>query len=143
MKLKLLGILLFINLGYITSWAQVSKTIHQTFTLEDAEKVNINVIGTDVEMKETKGSRILVETHIKISVPNEALLNYIVNSGRYDLLKEVDNTTGEITLKSKKTRDALIIKGKEVSEELSYTIYMPTSIKFANNSTLVDNVGGE
>lgn len=131
------------TIGCITSWAQVSKTIHQTFTLEEAEKVNINVIGTDVEMKETKGSRILVETHIKISVPNEALLNYIVNNGRYDLMKEVDNTNGEITLKSKKTRDVLIIQGKEVNEELSYTIYMPTSIKYANNSTLVDNDGGE
>ncbi|MCP4439321.1 MAG: hypothetical protein GY810_10315 [Aureispira sp.] len=141
MKLKFFSVLVFIGIGCITSWGQVSKTIHQTFTLDEAEKVNVNVVGTKVEMKETKGSRVLVETHIKISVPNEALLNYIVNSGRYDLLKEVDKTNGELTLKSKKTRDALIIKGKEVSEELSYTIYMPTSIKVANNSTLVDNDG--
>lgn len=138
MKLKVYITLLFCWVCMGTIWGQVSKTLHQTFTLDAAEKVNVNVVGRRVEMKETKGSRILVETKVIISLPNDRLLDFVCNSGRYDLIKTTDATTRELTISSKKTNDILIIKGEECVEILEYTIYMPISVKFANNSTLVD-----
>jgi hypothetical protein len=121
-----------------TSFGQVTKTLHQTFTLDAAEKVSINVVAKKVEMKETKGSRILVETKVTISLPNDRLLDFVCNSGRYDLIKIADASTRELTISSKKTNDILIIKGEECVEVLEYTIYMPISVKFTNNSTLVN-----
>lgn len=138
MKLKVYITLLFCWVCMGTSFGQVSKTLHQTFTLDAAEKVNINVVAKKVEMKETKGSRVLVETKVTISLPNARLLDFVCNSGRYDLVKIVDASTRELTISSKKTNDVLIIKGEECVEVLEYIIYMPTSVKFANNSTLVD-----
>lgn len=138
MNLKVYITLLFSWVCIGTSFGQVSKTLHQTFTLDAAEKVNINVVAKGVEMKETKGTRILVETKVTISLPNDRLLDFVCNSGRYDLIKSIDASTRELTISSKKTNDVLIIKGEECVEVLEYVIYMPTSVKFANNSTLVD-----
>ena len=138
MKLKVYITLLFCWVCMGTGFCQVTKTLHQTFTLDAAEKVNVNVVARRVEMKETKGSRILVETKVTISLPNDRLLDFVCNSGRYDLIKTIDASTRELTISSKKTNDILIIKGEECVEILEYVIYMPTSVKLANNSTLVD-----
>lgn len=138
MKLKVYITLLFCWVCMGTSFSQVSKTLHQTFTLDNAEKVNVNVVAKKIEMKETKGTRILVETKITLSLPNERLLDFVSNSGRYDLTKTMDAGTRELTITSKKSNDVIVVKGEECHEILEYTIYMPASVKFANNSTLVD-----
>lgn len=123
--------------------AQASKTLHQTFTVDGAEKVNINVVGSKVEMKETKGSRILVETTVLLSVSNVRLLDFVANSGRYDLDKTTDPATNELTISSKKSNNVIMVKGKECQEQISYVFYIPTSVKFANNSTIQDNISKE
>jgi hypothetical protein len=138
MKLRLFFILLLCWFGTEVCFCQVSKTLHQTFTLDATEKVNINVVAKKIEMKETKGTRILVETKVTISLPNNRLLDFVCNSGRYDLTKTVDATTRELTISSKKTNDVIVVKGQECVETLEYTIYMPASVKYSNNSTLVD-----
>lgn len=116
--------------------AQSAKTLHQTFQTDNAQKININVVGSKVEMRETKGSRILVEMTIILSVPNERLLDFVINKGRYDLSKELDSTTGELTISSQRTNNVLIVQGKECYEEINYIFYIPPSIKYANNSTI-------
>ena len=47
-------------------------------------------------MRETKGSRILCEVTIKLAVANERLLDFVANSGRYDLEKVIDNAINEL-----------------------------------------------
>lgn len=122
--------------------AQSTKTIHQTFALDGAHKVNVNVVGNSVEMRETKGSRVLVEVTVKLSVPNDRLLDFVVNSGRYDLDKILESATGELTISSKRTNNVIMVKGKECYEELSYIFYIPASIKYVNNST-IENINRE
>ena len=121
------------------SWSQqASKTIHQTFTTDGAEKININVVGSKVEMRETKGSRILCEVTIKLAVANERLLDFVANSGRYDLEKVIDNAINELTISSKKSNNVIVVKGEEIREEISYIFYIPATVKFVNNSTIQD-----
>ena len=138
MKLRVYITLLFCWLGGGICFGQVSKTLHQTFFLDGAEKVNINVVAKNVRMEETKGSRILVETKVSISLPNARLLDFVCNSGRYDLQAKIDATTKELTISSKRTNDVIVVKGEECVESLEYVIYMPASVKFSNNSTIVD-----
>jgi len=138
MNLKLFTILMFCWLNADIGYAQVSKTLHQTFTLDGAEKINVNVVGKKVELKETKGTRILVETKVTISLPNPRLLDFVTNSGRYDLIKKMNASTRELSLESKKSNDVIVIKGEECKEVLEYKIYLPETVKFANNSTLVN-----
>lgn len=138
MNLKFYIFLFFCLVFSHAASAQVTKTLHQTFTLDGAEKINVNVVGKTVEIKETKGTRILVETKVTISLPNPRLLDFVANSGRYDLVKTLDAGTRELTLGSKKSNDVIVVKGEECKETLEYKIYLPSTVKFANNSTLVN-----
>lgn len=139
MKLRVYITLLLCWMGCGMSFGQVSKTLHQTFFLDGAEKVNINVVAKDIRMEETKGTRILVETKVTISLPNARLLDFVCNSRRYDLVATVDATTKELTISSKKSNDVIIVKGEECIETLEYVIYMPANVKFSNNSTIVNS----
>lgn len=138
MKLRVYITLLFCWLGCVVCFGQVSKTLHQNFMLDGAERINLNLVAKNIELKETKGTRVLVVTKVTISLPNERLLDFVCNTGRYDLIATIDETTNELTISSQKTNDVLIVKGEECLSTLEYTIFLPSNVKFINNSTLVN-----
>lgn len=111
------------------SWSQVSKKTYQTIIANNTEVIRINIKGATVELKETKGTRILVETAIKLSVPNEALLNFVIGNGRYELVQTKDETKRELLLEGKKDKNVILVKGEICAETVSYTIYIPASMK--------------
>jgi hypothetical protein len=127
-------LLFFVFLAFAAK-GQMTKTIHQTFTLDDAKSVDINVVGKNIEIRETKGSRVMVEITIQISDPNERLLDFIINSGRYNLDKTIDVAQGRLKIASKRTNNVIMVKGKECYEQLSYIFYVPAAVKYVNNST--------
>lgn len=117
--------------------AQVSQTIHQTFTIESADKISVDLDrAQNILFKETKGSRILVETTVQLSLPNQSLLEFVIKNGRYDLIKSIDNTRRALTLSSKKKNNVIVVKGQECQEFVSYTIYIPVNIHLSEDSSL-------
>jgi uncharacterized ubiquitin-like protein YukD len=129
MVFKAFAIILIFVFSIPACIAQVSKTIHQTFTLDNAEKITLDLDSKDINYKETKGTRILVETKITLSLPNQSLLDFVVNNGRYNLIKSVDATSREISLSSQKNKNVIVVRGKECVEDVVHTIYVPSSIK--------------
>ena len=129
LKNRVLLSCLFFMLSFVCSYGQASQKTHQTFISGDAESIRVKVEGADVQLKETKGTRILVETKVTLSVPNEALLNFVIESGRYNLVQVVDPTTRQLTLEKKKSINALVVKGEECEEHITYVVYVPTSIR--------------
>lgn len=95
---------------------------------QDAETIIVDIKGDEVEIKETKGTRILVETLVKLSLPNEALLNFVIESGRYELIKKYNASTRVLSLESKKNRNIIIVKGDECVENIIYKIYIPLDL---------------
>jgi len=89
----------------------------------------VNIEGATVELKETKGTRILIETSIKLSAPNEALLNFIISNGRYELVQTKEESTRELLLEAKEDKNVILVKGVRCAESVAYTIYVPSSIK--------------
>lgn len=117
-----------------TTYSQVAKTLHQTFTIESAEKINVDLDkAQNIFLKDTKGSRILVETKVRLSLPNQSLLDFVVNNGRYNLIKSIDKTTRELTLSSNKQNNVIVVKGQTCQEYLTYTIYMPGNVHVSDN----------
>lgn len=98
-------------------FAQVSKKTYQTIMTGNAESIKIDIEGAKVDLKETKGTRILVETSVQLSLPNEALLNFVVESGRYELTKSVDATSRQLSLSSKRTKMLLLSKERLVKKK--------------------------
>ena len=77
---------------------------------ENVETIIVDIKGDEVEIKETKGTRILVETLVKLSLPNEALLNFVIESGRYELIKKHNSSTRELSIESKKKQEPYYCK---------------------------------
>jgi hypothetical protein len=107
----------------------VSKKTYQTIIANNTEVLKINIEGATVEFKETKGSRVLVETIVKLSVPNEALLNFVIGNGRYELVQTKDDSKRELLLEAKKNKNVILVKGEACAEVVSYIIYVPSSMK--------------
>lgn len=113
--------------GY--SYAQVSQKKFETIIIGNADVIQLNIKGADIHLKETKGRRLLVETKVVLSVPNQALLNFVVENGRYDLNQVMDEATRTFELSSKENRNIIVVKGEECQEHISYTIYVPSNLK--------------
>ena len=124
---------LFFVLALTCSFAQVSEKTHQTIITGGAEVLRLDIKDAEVNLKETKGTRILIETSIKLSVPNEALLNFVIKSGRYELSQKYDAGTREMVIATKKDKNVIVVKGEECYEKVVYDIFVPTSMKTLQN----------
>ena len=111
-------------------YGQSTRYPHETITVAGIEQIKLDLGTKDVEIKPTKGSRIIVESRVTISLPNETLLKYLIESGRYGLETSIDAATGTMTLSRKRNSNILIVKGEECEEHFSYIIFVPESIKF-------------
>ena len=120
---------LFFLLGLNCSFGQVSKKTHQTIILGNAEAIKISIKDATVEIKETKGTRILIETSILLSVPNEALLDFVIENGRYELVQIMDEASRELSIESKKDNNVIVVKGETCKEHITYTIYVPANVR--------------
>lgn len=129
--------LLFISLFYLSlshfCLGQVSRKAYQTIVANNTDLIKINIEGAAVELKETKGSRILVETVIRLSVPNGALLDFVISNGRYELIKTENQSKRELLLEEKKNKNVILVKGEACTEIVTYTIYVPSSMKAIKN----------
>jgi hypothetical protein len=126
--------LLFISLLFLMTGkplnAQVTTLLHQAFSTDGASTIRINIDEDNIKIKETKGSRVIIETRISISLPNKNLLDFIAGNGRYDLIKSYDTSTKEIVLSSKDHKNVLIVKGEVCEEMLDYIIYIPPTLRY-------------
>ena len=126
---KLLFISFFCLFLSHLSLGQVSKKAYQTILANDIDLIKIDIDGARVELKETKGSRILIESMITLSVPNKALLDFVISNGRYELVHTKDQSRRELLIEIKKNKNVILVKGEACTEIITYTIYIPTSTK--------------
>lgn len=130
-----LAIFLF---SVVSGFSQATYKYNQTFASMNAVKISTDLDSDNIQIKTIKGSRIVVETLVKISSNNDRLLNFIVEGGRYNLDKRFNDETNELTLISKKNKDIITIKGEEISEEFTYVIYIPESTEFVSGTLAVN-----
>ena len=118
--------------------SQSKRILHQTLAVEEAQRLVINLFAQEIDIKETKGSRIFVEIHISLHTPNERLLDYMINSGRYQVIQKTKGQPPVSYLESPKTNQILLVKGEEVLEELRYVIFVPSYLRYTNLSQVSD-----
>lgn len=114
----------------ITALAQATASVNQTINTQDITTLQLDLNSSNIEIRETKGSRLIVETHITVEgINNPALLEYIVKSGRYELNGVADVSTQTLTLSQKGNAKLLVVKGQTCTEQIHYTILVPSNIK--------------
>jgi len=123
-------ITLFLLIGITSSMAQASLTFNQTFSTLNATALELQLNSQNIQIKSTKGSRIIVEAAVKLSSPNYNLLEFMHKSGRYELKQQLDTNRKVLTLSLKRLNSVMVIKGEEIQETIDYTIYLPNTIKY-------------
>lgn len=128
MKQFLIAIFLLLGIG--TTHAQIQKVIHQMHPLSDyCQIINLDIENPDLEVYYTSGSRIMIETHVKLKHSNSSIMDFMVKHGRYDLSFEEQKEGREYLIKTKKQLPEIKLKGKKLEEEISYILYVPRTIK--------------
>lgn len=127
---KLTFIAIFLAIGITSSKAQASLTFNQTFSTLNATTLELQLNTQNIQIKPTKGSRIIVEAAVKISSPNYNLLEFMHKSGRYELQQQMDSDRKALTLSLKRLSSVMVVKGEEIQETIDYTIYLPNTIKY-------------
>jgi hypothetical protein len=116
--------------------AQVEKTIHQTFNVEGAQTISVQIKGGEYEVQNWAGNTILIETNIKLEQATTQILNYVIEQGRYEVV--LDQQNGSFTLKDKQTqRNRLRSKTGDCVENISMKILVPDEFAIQGLSQLV------
>lgn len=128
--LKFIPLLFFLCL-FTTVNGQASNKTAQIATLPSGiTKVRINVPSKNIEIFKTKGTRISIETSVRINAGTLPLLDYLVKSGRYQMEVLADGQTNLLTLTPPRSNKVLLVKGEECQEEISYKIHIPESVQY-------------
>lgn len=128
---KLTIIVCVVGLCLLTAnlFGQVEKKVsHHITLLETVDQLIIQLPKNKVEVKEIKGSRVLIEIQITLSSGNVRLLDYLAEAGRYEISAKLNEGREALLItKSAENNNVIIQKGKEVSEDISYIIYVPSN----------------
>lgn len=90
--------------------AQMERTIYQTYEIDSAEVVRLDLVGfTHVELLVWAGNTILSEVTIQLWDASPAILNYFVDKGRYQFAFEKNGAKASI---STQVRERKVIKTK-------------------------------
>lgn len=121
--------LLFFLCFFAEAYGQASNKTAQIATLPlGTTKIRINIPSNQIEIVKTKGTRISIETAIRINVGTLPLLDYLVKNGRYQINVHINEQISMLTLSPPKNNNVLIIKGKECGEVITYKIHIPEMI---------------
>lgn len=119
-----------------TAFSQATASANEMISAVNIETINLDLDSDNIEIKETKGTRIIIESHIKLeSIDNATMLNFLINSGRYALESRTDATTQTLDISRKKVMNVLLVKGQECKETITYTILVPASVKVVNTKS--------
>lgn len=121
--------------------AQAMASTNELISATNIEILNLNLDSDNIEIKETKGSRIIIESHIKLTtVSSSALLSFLINSGRYTLENNRNVATQTLSIACKKTRNVLLVKGDECEEVIFYKILVPASVRIVNTKSPIASI---
>lgn len=117
---------------YSFSQGHVSQYVNQMLKVEQDPKnpstsIYIKLHTSNIEVKQMKGTRVLVTGKVSLGIPNLFFLEVLIKKGRYELFLTADGGNG-LRLEDK-SRQPMILRGEQCQENVSYTIHIPESIQ--------------
>lgn len=133
--MKFLSIILLFCFSAQTVNAQLSKVIHQTYDINDAETISLQITG-EYKIEKWAGNTIMTETSVELYDAKPSILKYFVENGRYEIVAEDKDAT--YSLKSKDSeRKAIKTKKGECYEFVKIRIFVPEDFEVVNENSLV------
>lgn len=130
----------FLLVFSISLHAQVVKTIHQTFELdEEIENVTLDIYD-EIEVEEWPGNAIMLVTKVELISGPQHLLDFYVREGRYDVEASGDEETSLTLVSMDKIRKGMRYKQTTVTEVVKIKIRIPENYKLSGDNQLVKKV---
>lgn len=134
--MKFLAPLAFFLLLANLSFAQLEKIIHQTFPLDGAGTITLDLAG-DYSVVPWAGNTVMTETKIELYDASPSILKHFVEKEQRYLIK-ADTLKDEIRIfSSDKKRDAIRTKDGPCSEIVQVKVYVPDTFEAKSETTLV------
>jgi hypothetical protein len=131
--MKLLHLLFFTALFCNLSFAQNQRILHQSFEMDTATTLQLDLHGTFV-VEPWVGNAILIETQVHLFDTPEGVFNHHIKEGRYEIESKLEGTTLFLTAKDKERRPIKTLKGTS-KEEVVVKIFMPDRLQPAGANT--------
>ncbi|HMR44108.1 MAG TPA: hypothetical protein PKC40_09750 [Saprospiraceae bacterium] len=132
---KNFGIFVFVFFQLSLS-AQLEKTIHQTFELNQPTSISLEIKG-DYELVSWSGDHILTETNIELYDATEGILQHYLKAGRYEVLADTSVATQFKLYSKDQERRVLRTKRGECFEVVKMKIFVPETFDTSNPTLLV------
>ena len=115
---------IYLVLQSITLHGQLQQIIHQTFTVDEMNQINLDIFGKySVEI--WPGSEVLTETTVKLTNASHSILTYLIENKRYAIqLDTLEERSVALVSIDKKRLGIKTSKG-ESKEEIAIRIFVP------------------
>lgn len=138
--IKLFFVLVTISFG-TTLFGQLKETVHQTFEIEDAQSINLDLAG-DYEIVKWAGNTLMSKTYIELSDARPSILNFYLKDGRYELEGTTSGESFSLVAKDK-TRRPIKYKDLNCYEYTNVVIYVPDDFVEDSKTTLTRLTEGQ
>lgn len=120
----------------VATQAQIEKTIHQTFELEEeVMKVSLDIFD-EFKVEQWAGNTIMVVTKVELVSGAQHLLDFYVNQGRYNI--EVSGEESALLLTSKdKVRKGMKYRDMIVYENIETKLFIPENFELSGDNQLL------
>ena len=116
--------------------AQSQKKLYQSFAVQAATTVAIDLGNFPVEVRETEGPSIFIEGELSVTEIDEQLLSFLVQKGRYKLTADYNAACQEIKLAWAKELSTLMKAGEVCEEQIKFVVYLPKGLKINDSQTI-------
>lgn len=122
-------LLLIVSIGF----AQNQKYIHQTFAMDTATTLQLDLHG-EFTIETWIGDAIMIETKASLYDASEGIFAFLIKEGRYEVEAKLEGNTLLLVSKDKIRRPVGTTKGTS-REEVQVKVFIPEKMKSAGTNT--------
>lgn len=115
--------------------AQLSQVIHQTFAIDEADAISLDIVG-EYEIEKWAGNTVMTETSIQIYDATPSIFKFFVKEGRYEILGESKDTDYQLSSKDTERRTIRTKRG-DCYEFIKIRVFVPEDFDVVDQKKLV------
>ena len=112
--------------------AQLQKSLVKSFPVNGAKAISLDLRNAKVNIKQHDKEVVEVVTNINMKNGTDALYGQLSGAGRYDLALSSD----AVPLLNAKDRAVIKVAGKDLEEEVTYTVTVPRYMNVTDNNAI-------
>jgi len=120
---------------YVSVNAQHEKIIHNSFEINDASKITLNIYGEHT-FEKWPGNNILTETTVKLHDASPAVFKHYLKEGRYEIIGKIDDNALNIS-SVKMVRNPIKTSKGVCYEFVNTVVYYPEDYTVSGTDSLV------